>query len=114
MIEDVPLKIKRAIIKTQSAQIDAQAETIATLTEENRQWRIAAEENLKRQQRDVDTSATQAGRIVEQSELIESLDAIIEEEMGEWYSVEYAQLPIRLADIAHMRNAIAKFQKATK
>ena len=41
------------------------------------------------------------------AETLESISALIEEEMGEWYSVEFAHLPNRFANLAHMRDAIA-------
>jgi hypothetical protein len=48
----------------------------------------------------------QAEEIQRLHNLVESLNAIIEEEMGEWYGVEYAYLPVSLSNIAHMRDAI--------
>ena len=51
-------------------------------------------------------AARDAATIARLRGLLESLDAFIEEDMGEWYSVEFAHLPTRYANIAHMRDAI--------
>ena len=39
-------------------------------------------------------------------ELIESIEAVIAEDMGEWHSVEFAHLPVDLANRAHIRDMI--------
>ena len=46
-----------------------------------------------------------------QNELIESLSAMIEEEMGEWYGISYGHCPVRLSNLAHMRDAIEEFKE---
>ena len=53
--------------------------------------------------------AQQAERIEKQDALIQSIDALIQEEMGEWYSVEHGYVPVSMANLSHMRNAIAEF-----
>ena len=37
---------------------------------------------------------------------LESINALIENDMGEWYAVEFAHLPIDYANRAHIRNII--------
>ena len=39
-------------------------------------------------------------------ETLESIDALLKEDMGEWYGVEFGHLPIALANRAHIRDAI--------
>jgi hypothetical protein len=38
---------------------------------------------------------------------LESIDALIEEDMGEWFAVEYEYIPTVLSNRAHIRDAIA-------
>lgn len=46
---------------------------------------------------------------------LESVNALIEEEMGEWYGVAFAHLPVRMANLAHMRDGIDEaLAKASK
>ena len=37
---------------------------------------------------------------------LESIDALVAEDMGDWYSVQFAHLPASLANLAHIRDAI--------
>ena len=43
------------------------------------------------------------------SNLIESLSAMIEEKMGEWYGTSYNYCPPRLSTLAQIRDAIEEF-----
>ncbi len=46
---------------------------------------------------------------------LESTDALIEEDMGEWYGIQFAYLPVDYANRAHIRDAIAAvLAKVTK
>ena len=45
-------------------------------------------------------------------ELVESIDALVSEEMGEWYAVDYSQCPAALSNVAHIRDAINDLQVA--
>jgi len=65
-----------------------------------------------RQEKMEKTITTQAAEIKRLRELLESLNAIIKEEMGEWYAVEYGYVPIRLSNVAHMRDAITELTSA--
>lgn len=51
-------------------------------------------------------NAAQAETIRRQKDTLESLSALIEEQMGDWYAVEFAHLPVAFANLAHMRDAI--------
>jgi len=67
-------------------------------------------------------NSNEAARIAaleaERDELIaalESTDALIEEDMGEWYGVQFAHLPVDYANRAHIRDAVAAvLAKVTK
>jgi len=37
---------------------------------------------------------------------LESIEAIIQDDMGEWYAVEYAHIPTAFSNRAHIRDAI--------
>lgn len=39
-------------------------------------------------------------------ETLESIEAIIQNDMGDWYDVEYAHIPIAFSNRAHIRDAI--------
>ena len=47
----------------------------------------------------------------QKAELIAALEsalAFIEEDMGEWYSVQFAHLPVRYANLAHIRDGLTE------
>lgn len=50
--------------------------------------------------------ADQVATITRLTNLIESLDTMIEEAMGEWYNIQYGQCPIFYSTLAQMRDAI--------
>jgi hypothetical protein len=54
---------------------------------------------------------TQADKVEKLEGLVESLDALIEEEMGDFYAVAYAYLPIAFSNLGHMRDAIDTLKK---
>jgi hypothetical protein len=48
------------------------------------------------------------------NDLIERIDSLIEEAMGEWYAVQALYQPIRMLELGLIRDAIAEYNSANK
>jgi hypothetical protein len=53
-----------------------------------------------------------AARIAELEAALTSIDALLEEDMGEWYSVSYEYLPTSYSNRAHIRDHVAELLEA--
>jgi len=61
----------------------------------------------------LDAANKEADAAPEQQAALESIEALYDEEMGKWQSVEYAHLPIALSNIWYIREAVrATLKKA--